>query len=291
MNCMPPAEKPEPKLIVAVVPPLGVTVNEVPDECVSVPLVAVTVSGYVPAGVVAAVETVIAVEPVPVTVVGLKPTVAPVGSPLTLNDTTPVKPFAGVIIAVYGAFDPCTTDCVPGVTPSEKSGVGAVVTVTEVLAECVSVPLVAVTVNGKVPAGVVEAVDTVIVVEPLPFTVAGLKAAVAFVGNPVTLNDTAPVKPFAGVIVAVYGVFEPCTTDCEAGVTPSEKSGVGVLVPELNVQFRISWVAVCPPVPPVNPTNAVFAPTVAGMLIGNDVVNVFAGTVRSEIVMLRFVPS
>ena len=56
-------------------------------------------------------------------------------------------------------------------------------------------------------------------------------------------------------------------------------------------QFKISCVAVSPPVPPVKPTKAVFAPTVAGMLIGKEVVKVLAGTVKSEIVMLRVVPS
>jgi hypothetical protein len=58
-----------------------------------------------------------------------------------------------------------------------------------------------------------------------------------------------------------------------------------------NVQFRISCVAVWPPVPPVKPTNATFPPTVAAILIGNDVVNVFAGVVVSVIVIVRVVPS
>jgi hypothetical protein len=39
-------------------------------------------------------------EPDVVTEVGLNEALAPVGSPLTLKATVPVKPFAGVIVAV-----------------------------------------------------------------------------------------------------------------------------------------------------------------------------------------------
>jgi hypothetical protein len=39
-------------------------------------------------------------EPEVVTEVGLNEAVAPVGSPLTLKVTVPVKPFVGVIVAV-----------------------------------------------------------------------------------------------------------------------------------------------------------------------------------------------
>ena len=38
--------------------------------------------------------------------------------------------------------------------------------------------------------------------------------------------------------------------------------------------------------PPVKPTKAKFDPTVLGILMGNDVVKVFAGTVRSVMVMV-----
>ena len=47
----------------------------------------------------------------------------------------------------------------------------------------------------------------------------------------------------------------------------------------LYVQVKISCVAVPPPVPPVKPRYAVLPPTVAGMLIGHEVVNVLAGVV------------
>ena len=53
-----------------------------------------------PTGVFALVVTVIVDDPVPVTVVGLKLAVAPVGSPLTLNPVLPANPFSAVTVAV-----------------------------------------------------------------------------------------------------------------------------------------------------------------------------------------------
>ena len=47
---------------------------------------------------------------------------------------------------------------------------------------------------------------------------------------------------------------------------------------------------VCTPVPAVKPTSAVLPPTVAGMLIGQEVVNVALVTV-SVMVMVSVVPS
>jgi hypothetical protein len=61
-------------------------------------------------------------------------------------------------------------------------------------------------------------------------------------------------------------------------------------VPDDIVHPIISWIAVSPPVPPVNPTYAVFPPTVAGILIGHVCVNV-AFVVVSVIVIVKFVPS
>jgi hypothetical protein len=55
----------------------------------------------VPAGVVELVVTLMALLPEPPVIeVGLNVAVAPVGSPLALKATLPVKPFAGVTVAV-----------------------------------------------------------------------------------------------------------------------------------------------------------------------------------------------
>src|SRR5436309_15063150 len=57
------------------------------------------------------------------------------------------------------------------------------------------------------------------------------------------------------------------------------------------VQEIMSCVAVAPPVAPVKPANAAFAPTVAAMFIGQLIVNVSAGTLASVMVIVRVVPS
>jgi len=55
------------------------------------------------------------------------------------------------------------------------------------------------------------------------------------------------------------------------------------------VQPMISCIAVLPPVPPVNPTYAVFPPTVVAMLIGHVCVHV-AFVVVSVICIVKLVP-
>ena len=69
-------------------------------ECVSDPLVPVMVSVYVPAAVVELVETESVEFPEPVTDVGLTLPLAPLGNPLTLKFTAPVKPFTALMVVV-----------------------------------------------------------------------------------------------------------------------------------------------------------------------------------------------
>ncbi len=64
------------------------------------PLVPVMVIVDVPTGVVPSVVTVKVEDPDVVTDVGLKVAVAPVGNPLAVKVTVPVKPFRAVIVAV-----------------------------------------------------------------------------------------------------------------------------------------------------------------------------------------------
>ena len=73
-----------------------VTVRETVVVRVSDPLTPVIVSVDVPTGVLAVVVTV-SVD-VPVAGFGVNVPVAPVGSPVTLSVTAPLKPFAGVIV-------------------------------------------------------------------------------------------------------------------------------------------------------------------------------------------------
>ncbi len=57
------------------------------------------------------------------------------------------------------------------------------------------------------------------------------------------------------------------------------------------VQFRMSCTAVKWPVPAVKPAYAVFPPTVLGISIDHDVVNVWVGFTVSVIVIVRVAPS
>ena len=90
MNCNPLPENPPPKLI-AVAPPLCDTINATVSVCVIPAPLAVIVSVNTPVGVDALVATLSVDEPDLVIVVGLNEAVAPVGSPLTLSDTVPLK--------------------------------------------------------------------------------------------------------------------------------------------------------------------------------------------------------
>jgi hypothetical protein len=84
----------------------------------------------------------------------------------------------------------------------EKSGGWVTTRVTVV--ELERLPLVPLMVRPKVPAGLELEVAMFRVDEPEPpFTEAGLKLAVAPVGNPLTLRPTVPVNPLEGVTVAV----------------------------------------------------------------------------------------
>ena len=86
--------------------------------CASAPLVPVTVTTYVPAGVLPLVLILITVDPEPTRVFGLKLADALAGSPLALKVTVPVKPPEAVTVTVKFAFEPATTDLEPGVADS-----------------------------------------------------------------------------------------------------------------------------------------------------------------------------
>ena len=69
------------------------------------------------------------------------------------------------------------------------------------LAEWFRAALVPVIVRGKLPTGVVNPVETVIVVDPEPVTVEGVKLALAPAGRPVALKLTVALNPSMGVTV------------------------------------------------------------------------------------------
>ena len=82
-------------------------------------------------------------EPEPVTVVGLKLAVTPVGRPETLKPTAPVKPFSAPTVTLEVGLLPGSPETVVGEAETEKSEMPKVTGVV-----WVRLPLVAVIVNG-----------------------------------------------------------------------------------------------------------------------------------------------
>lgn len=132
---------------------------------------------------------------------GLKLDVTNFGRAPVDSVTAPLNPDTRVIVTVYDALLPFCTDWVAGETEIVKSPTW--VTTSDTAVVRVTFALVPRIVNEYVPAGVEADVDTVIVVDPEATTEAGLKDAEAPAGRPVTLKATVPVKPDAGVTVAV----------------------------------------------------------------------------------------
>ena len=91
-------------------------------------------------------------------------------------------------------------------------------------------PLVPVMVSVEVPPATVAGTVTVNVEVPDPVTDVGLNAAVALVGNPLTVKAVAPVRPAVAVTVTVNVPVPPATTVRVVGEDDSEKSGVTVSV-------------------------------------------------------------
>ena len=98
-------------------------------------------------------------------------------------------------------FPPAATDCDLGAAVSEKSAAAVTASVTVVV--WTRAPLVPVMVSVELPTGVFALVVTVMVDDPVPVTVVGLKLAVAPVGSPLTPKPVLPANPFCAVTVAV----------------------------------------------------------------------------------------
>src|SRR5256885_3691787 len=100
-------------------------------------------------------------------------------------------------------------------------------------------------VSGNVPRCELLAAVTVRTDDPDPAMLAGLNDEVAFLGRPVTLNATVPVKPFTAVTGTVYDVEPPRTTVCDVGLTAMVKSGgAGVVTVRVTVVECVAAVPV-----------------------------------------------
>lgn len=118
-------------------------------------------------------------------------------------------------------------------------------------------PLVPVIVTVKLPVLVEAVVVTVMVDEPEPVSVAGLKLAVAPAGRPLAPKVTLLLNPPIDVMVAVYEMLLPCVTVCEDGEAAMVKSGVSAA---LTVNTSAAMIPIRPC---VEAEVELFAPEVA----------------------------
>lgn len=183
-------------------------------------LMPLTLKLYVEAVSVAGVTRFITEVPAPETVGGRNHPFTPVGRLVPLRVTVPVKPCRAVTVTVYVPVPPATTDD-EDERAMLKSGAG--VTTRLAVPECVSVPLVPVTVRVEVAATVAVVVVMVRVEDPEAIAE---KLAVAPLGSPVAARVTVPVKPLFAVMVTKYVVEAPATTVCGELLTARVKSGV-----------------------------------------------------------------
>jgi len=129
---------------------------------------------------------------------------------VALTTTTFVAPAPpNVTVAPVAKFVPVMVTAVPpavgplfGLTPVTV-GTPPEVTVSVAVVWWLRLPVVPVIVRLERPTGVLPAVVTVNVEEPVPVTVVGKKLAVAPAGRPVTLRLTVPLKPSRAVTFTV----------------------------------------------------------------------------------------
>ncbi len=173
--------------------------------------------------------------------------VTPVGSPLTVTVTVPVKPFAGVacnVICDPGA--PSTIVSLCGVTASEKSagGGGGRAIVTATVAVWVSEPELPVRVSVPVPAWA-EAPALKVTVCAAPgarLRVDGL--AVTPAGSPVNVTVTTPVNPFTPVVETLICVVDPVAIATTPGLTRRPKSPLDPPQPVITPRTRLPAISI-----------------------------------------------
>jgi hypothetical protein len=131
------------------------------------------------------------------------------------------------------------------------------VTVKETPVECVADGAVPVTVSVYVPAAAVPAL-TVSAEDPPAVTLPGFNEAVAPLGTPLTLSETASAEPLVTAVEIVDVPLAPCATVSDAGLAEMEKSfaGGGALTVS-------AMVVACVAETPVPVTVSVYAPAAA----------------------------
>src|SRR5215475_10615759 len=205
-------------------PPASFTVRLIGVVLVRPPPVPVTVTVAGPR--VAALEAVKVITLlVPVT--GFEPKLAltPLGNPLALKVTSPVKPPVRVTVIVLVPLAPRLIVRLVGLGESEKSGVCGWFTVRLIVVIRVRPPPVPVTVTVAAPR--VAALEAVKVITLLvPVTGFEPKLALTPLGNPLALKVTSPVKPPVRVTVIVLVPLAPRLIVKLEGLGETEKSGL-----------------------------------------------------------------
>ncbi len=153
-----------------------------------------------------------------VTLVGLNVAPQPVGAPVAVKVTIPVKPLTGPTVMVEVADCPAMKLMDVGVAVTKKS-----VTRTETVAMRVSPPPVPVTVRVK-DAEFEQATVSVEVPEVPSVTLVGLSVAVQPAGAPVAVREIVPVNPLTAAKVMVNAAEEPATKVSDAGLAVMVKS-------------------------------------------------------------------
>jgi hypothetical protein len=161
---------------------------------------------------------------VPVAEAGLNVAVAPLGRPLAVKATLPVKPPVRAMVTVLAPLAPWVKVRLDGLADSVKLGVAVGFTVKLTVAVRVSPPPVPVTVTFVVPvAAVADAARVRVLLAPL--VEPGLNVAVTPLGRPLAVKATLPVKPPARVIPMVLAPLAPWLTVRLDGVAASVKLG------------------------------------------------------------------
>jgi hypothetical protein len=206
--------------------------------CVRLPELPVTVTVKAPA--VAALLAARVSVLVPVVLAGLKDAVTPLGTPEADKLTLPANPFTGPTVMVLDPLDPWMKLRLFGEALRVKSG--GKFTVRLIVAVCVRLPEVPVTVTVKPPVVAVLLAARVSVL--VPVVLAGLNDAVTPLGKPEADKLTLPAKPFWGVTVMVLGPLVPWARFRLLGEALSAKSGA-----EFTVRLIVAVLVRLPELP------------------------------------------
>jgi hypothetical protein len=221
----------------------GVTVTVIVTADVRLPEVPLTVNCDALAAAVLATESVSVL--VVVALAGVNDAVTPVGKPVAVKATVPVKAPLGVIVRVAVPVLPAATLTL--VAEEERLKLAAAATVKATVACAERAPEVAVMVSVAAP--------TAAVALAVSFNVVPVNVPVTPVGSPLTARVVAPVKPFSGVTERVLVPEAPCVTLKLAGAAAKVKLG-----PAFTVRLSVTKVDFAPEVPV---TVIVDVPTVA----------------------------